>query len=248
MKQIAPTNVDFDSVAIANGDINAGALIAVAKLASKGTYREERVGDKTVYVFVAKDVLQKTTVKPANSKVADIVDGALNGLTKEVAVSMLDRNTLVIGSLARVRATIEAASRVSADIVGLLSVKETAVMSFAMRSPGGMAGLLPLDNDELGVNIDSIEYLSGSVDVAAVGTTVQLLARTKKAEQATGLRETLSGLQVVGGAIFGGSKKPDQIIYARLIKSARIGGQGNDVSVEVMVPQADIDTLIGGIK
>ena len=248
MKQISPTNVDYDSVAIANGDINAGALVAIAKLASKGTYREEKIGDKTVYVFVAKDVVQKTTVKPANSKVADIVDGALDALTKEVAVSMLDSNTLVIGSLSRVRATIEATSRVSADITGLLSIKETAVMSFAMRSPGGMASLLPLDNDELGVNIDSIEYLSGSVDVATAGTSVQLLARTKKPEQAKGLKDTLEGLQVVGGAVFGGSKRPDQMIYGRLIKGVKIGGQGNDISLDLMVPQADIDGLLAGIK
>ena len=248
VKQVSPTNHDFDPVAVANGDINAGALLAIAKLASKGAYREEKIGDKTVYVFVANDVAQKAIAKPANSKVADIVDQALTGLTKEIAVSMLDRNTLVAGSLPRVRATIEGTSRVSADITGLLSVKETAVMSFAFKSPGGMAGLLPLENDELGINIDSIEYLSGSVDVATAGTSVQLLARTKKAEQAKSLRETLEGLQVVGGAIFGGSKKPDQNIYGRLIKSAKVGGLGNDVSLEVMVPQADINTLIAGIE
>ena len=121
-------------------------------------------------------------------------------------------------------------------------------MSFALKAPGGMASLIPLENDELGGTIDSIEYLSGSVDVATAGTTVQLQARTKKAEQAKGLKDTLEGLQVVGGAIFGGSKNADQNLYGRLIKSAKIAGQGNDVSIELTVPQADINSLIAGIK
>lgn len=248
IKQISPTNIDFEPVAIANGDINAGALVAVARLASKGTYREEKIGDKTVYVFSPKDVLQKTTVKTTNSKIANAVDKALKGLTKEVAVTTLDRNTLVIGSLARVRETLDATSGIGADVSSLLSVKETAVMSFALKTPGGLSKILPLDNDELGANIDSIEYLAGSIDVSAIGTSLQVMARTKKPEQAKGLKDTLEGLQIIGGAVFGGSKRPDQKIYGRMIKSAKIDNRGNDVSIEMTVPQADIDSLFAGFK
>lgn len=248
MKQLSPTNIDFEPVAIANGDINAGALVAVAKLASKGAYREEKIGDKSVYIFSTKDALKKTTVKTTNSKVAGMIDKALTSLTREVAVTTLDRNTLVIGSLPRVKATLDATPRAGTDVTSLLSVKETAVMSFAMKVPGGLSKLLPLDNDELGTNVDSIEYLAGSIDVAAIGTSLQLLARTKRAEQAKTLKDTLEGLQVVGGAVFGGSKRPDQKIYGRMIKSAKIDGRGNDVSIELLVPQADIDGLIGGLK
>jgi len=246
MRQVSPKEIDYEPVAIANGDINAGALLAIAKLASKGTYREEKVAGKSVFVFSPKDVLQKTTIKPANSKIAGWIDKALTGLTKEVAVTALDRNTLAIGSLLRVRSTIEANTRVAADVAGLLSVRETSVLSFAVKAPTGMSNLLPLDNDELGANIDSIEYLSGSLDVAAAASTVQLLARTRRADQATGLKDTLEGLQVVGGAIFGGSKRADQKIYGRMIKNAKIESRGNDVSLEVMIPQADIDSLLAG--
>ncbi len=121
-------------------------------------------------------------------------------------------------------------------------------MSFAMRSPGGMSGLLPLDNDELGANIDAIDYLAGSMDVAATGTTLGVVARTKKTEQAQGLKDTLDGLKMVGGAIFGGSKRADQQIYGRLIKNAKVDLRGNDVSLDLTIAQADIDGLIGGIK
>ena len=247
-KKISAKETDFEPVVIASGDINAGALVAVAKLASKGTYREEKIGERTVYVFTAKDVLQKTTVTPGNSKISSAMDSALKGLTKEVAVTALDRNTLVIGTLPRVRDTLAGETHVSADITGLLSQKETAVMTFAMRPPGGMVTMLPLDDDELGKNLDSIQFISGSLDIAAIGTSLQVLARTKKAEQATGLKDTLAGLQMIGRSFLGGSKRADQQVYARMLKNAKIDSRGTDVTLDLLVPQADIDILVAGIK
>lgn len=247
IKKVSAKEYDFEPVALANGDINAGALISVAKLASKGTYREEKIGDKTVYIFAAKDLVQKTT-KPASSKVADMLDKGLKGMTKDVAVAALDKNTIAIGSVPRIRQTIAGGTKIGADVTSLLSVKETSVMSFAMKSPGGMSALLPLDNDELGANVDAIDFLAGSMDVAATGTTLAVTARTKKAEQAQGLKDTLDGLKMVGGAIFGGSKRADQQIYGRLIKNAKIDLRGNDVALDLTIAQSDIDGLIGGIK
>lgn len=247
IKKVSAKEFDYEPVALANGDINSGALISVAKLASKGTYREEKIGDKTVYIFAAKDLIQKNA-KPANSKIADMLDKGLKGMTKDVAVAALDRNTLAIGSVPRIRQTIAGGTKIGADVTSLLSSKETSVMSFAMKSPGGMSVLLPLDNDELGANIDAIDFLAGSMDVAATGTTVAVTARTKKAEQAQGLKDTLDGLKMVGGAVFGGSKRPDQQIYGRLIKNAKVDLRGNDVSLDLTITQADIDGLIGGIK
>ncbi len=248
VKQVSAKEMDFEPVAIASGDINAGALVAVAKLASNGTYRTEKIGDRTVYVFSTKDVMKKTSVKVTNSKVSGAIDRAMTGLTKEIAVTTLDKNTLVIGSLSRVRETLEGSSHVSPEVSNLLSVKETAVMSFAMKTPGGMSNILPLDNDELGANIDAIQYIAGSVDVAAAGTSLQMMARTKKPEQASGLKNMLEGLQIVGGAVFGGSKRADQKIYGRMIKSAKFEARGTDVTFDMLVPQADIDILIAGIK
>lgn len=247
-KQVSPKETDFEPVAIASGDINAGALLAIAKLASNGTYREEKIGEHTVFVFTAKDVIQKTSVKTTNSKIADAIDHALKGLSKEIAITALDKNTLVIGTLPRVREALAGQSHVGTDVTGLLSPKETAVMSFAMRASGMISKLLPLDNDELGKNIDSIQFLSGSLDVAAVGTSMQMLARTAKPQQAQGLKDTLEGLQIVGKAILGGSKRADQQVYGRMVRSAKFDIRGNDVTLDLLVPQSDIDILIAGVK
>lgn len=248
IKQVSAKEKDYDAVMIATGDMSAGALVAAAKLASNGKYREEKIGDRTVYIFSAKDVARKTPVKITNSKVAGAIDKALSHLTKEIAVATLDTGTLAVASPSRMRETIEGKSRVAADVTALLSAKETAVMTFALKTPGGMSTMLPLDNDELGKNIDAIRYIAGSLDVSAAGTSLQLLARTAKPDQAQGLKDTLDGLQMIGGAIFGNSKRNDQQVYGRMIKNAKFDIRGNDVTLDLLVPQADIDILIAGIK
>ncbi|MFZ1701661.1 MAG: hypothetical protein WBO10_10455 [Pyrinomonadaceae bacterium] len=249
LKKVSAKETDYEPVAIASGDINAGALVAVAKLASNGTYRTEMMGERTIYVFSARDVLENTAGKTPNSKIANMLDGALTGLTKEVAVTAMDSTTLVMGSLARVRDTLEGKSKVASDISALLSAKDSAVVSFAAKPPaGGLSQLLPLDNDEFGSNVDAIRYLSGSIDVSAIGTSLQLNAKTQKPEQAQSLKETVAGLQMLGGAIFGGSKRPDQQVYGRMIKAVKVISRGSEVTADLLVPQSDMNSLIAGMK
>lgn len=248
-KAISAKEMDFEPVAVASGDVNAGALIGVARLASNGVYRTEKIGTRTVYIFSGKDVFQKTSAKVTKSAIADMLDKALKGMTKDIAVTAFDSNTLVMGSVARVREMLtESKSRVSAEITGSLSQSDAAVMSFVASVPGGMARFLPLDNDEFGKSVDAIQYLSGSIETAAAGTSLRLVAKTKQADQAQTLRDTLEGLQIVGNAVFGNSKRADQQVYGRLIKAAKIDIRGNEVRFEIMVPQTDINILVGGIK
>lgn len=246
-KEISAKEMDFEPIVVASGDVNAGALIGVARLASNGVYRTEKIGERTVYIFSGKDVFQKTSAKVTNSAIADILDKGLKAITKDVAVAAFDQNTLVMGSVGRVREMLtETRSRVSADISGSLSQSDTAVMSFAARTPGGMSRFLPLDNDEFGSSVDAIQYLSGSIETAAAGTSLRLSAKTKKAEQAQTLRDTLEGLQIVGKAVFGNSKRADQQVYGRLLKAAKFDIRGNEVRFDILVPQTDINILIGG--
>jgi hypothetical protein len=248
VKPISAKEYDFDPVVIARGDIAAGGLVAVAKLASNGKYREEKIGTRTVYVFSAKDVAQKNAPKTANSKAAGFIERALNGLTREIAVTSLDANTLAFGSLPRVRQTVEAKTRVDADITGLLLRNPNAILNFAARTPTGLSQFLSLDNDELGKNLSSIRFLWGSMDLVENNAVVRLMARTARADQAQSLFDTVQGLQVVGKALIGGSKGADKQVYARMIDNAKIAKAGNDVTLDLAVPQADIDILVGQIK
>ena len=254
-------DADCDAVALAGGDINAGALVAMAKLASNGKYREEKIGGTTVYTFTLKDAVKTQPAKPAGNTQAKAGGttqtttsklmhpiSAIKGMDTEVAVAALDGNTLALGCPAKVRETIEAKTHVGSDLTDLLFARETAVMSFAAKTPAGMSRLLPVDNDDLGATVKSIQYMSGSVDVSAVGTSLQMMARTTKPEQAASLKDTLEALQILGKAALGNAKKADQQVFGRMVKNAKFAVNGNDVTLDLLVPQADIDILVAGIK
>ncbi|MEQ1923900.1 MAG: hypothetical protein ABL952_15450 [Pyrinomonadaceae bacterium] len=247
-KKVSAKEMDYEPVAIASGDVNAGALVAMARLASNGTYRTEKIGERTVYIFTVKDVFQKTSAKTTNSTVADMFDKALKGMTKDIAVTAFDSRTLVMGSLARVTETIEGRTKVAAELSGLLSQRDSSVLTFAAKPPGSLRQMIPLDNDELGNSIDAIQTLSGSMDVTVAGAAVSMLARTKTTEQAAGIKDLLDVGQMLGKSVFGNSKRPDQQMYARLIKAAKFDAKGTDVTLDVMVPQADIDMLMKKVK
>lgn len=248
INQIAPRDFDFEPVVLARGQMNANALLSVGKLAAKGKYREEKIGGKTVFIFATKEIAEQN--KPANQSAqrAQMFDRLINKLTQEVAVTTFDAHTLAFGTVARLRQTIEAKTRVAADVAGMLERKPNAVMNFSAKLPAGMSAFLPLENDELGKNIDSIRYLSGSMDVAGTNAVVQLTAKTQANEQAQSLAETIEGLQMVGKAIVGGMRGADKKVYARMIENAKFTRAGNELTLDLQVPQTDIDVLIGAQK
>jgi hypothetical protein len=248
VKDLSAKNVDVSPVVIFGGDINAGALVALAKIGSKGDYREEKIGGRSIYVFSMKSAANAASTAAKTSAAGAVVDDALKNVPSEIAVTALDSNTLAAGSLERLRETIEGTSHVSSDLVSLLSVKDTSIMSFAFKAPDAAAKALSLDNDELGKNVDSIDFISGSLDVAAAGTSLQVAARTRTSEQAQSLKDTLEGLQIVGKALLGNSKRADRKVYGRMLRNVKCDARGTDVSLDLLVPQADIDILVGGIK
>ncbi|MGB7068593.1 MAG: hypothetical protein WBD22_03805 [Pyrinomonadaceae bacterium] len=248
MKRVKVNEIDFDPVLVARGNFSSGGLVSVVKLASNGTYREEKIGDRTVYVFSAKDIAAKNAPKSNSSLVTRMIGRAIDGLTKEVALTALDGNTLTLGSLARVRATVEAKTRVEAEISAQVRRKPSSIMSFAVRTPDGLSSFIPLDNDELGKNVDSIRYVTGSLDVVSGNGVLQLAAKTMKAEQAQGLLETLEGLQILGKALLGSSGGTDKQVYARMIDNAKITRSGSEVMLDLQVPKSDMDVLVGAKK
>ena len=243
-KREGTRNYDYDPVAIARGDVNSGALIGAAKLAANGKYHEERVGEKTVYIFEAKKIAADQNKKAGNKAPAKVVDR----ISSEVAVTAIDSNTLAFGDPARVRQTLEAKTHVGSDILALLAGTSSPVMTFASRVPPGMESLVPLDNDELGKSIASIRYLFGNVDVAAGNASVHATARTVQPANARSLHETLEGLQLLGKALLGSAKGEDKQVYARMIENAKFTTKGTDVIFDLSVPQSDIDILVGYLK
>lgn len=248
-KQISAKEVNLEPVFLTRGKFNANALIAIAKLAVKGKYREEKSGSRTIYIFQGVNMADSN--KPAASKdswLEKAMGRMLNGLSKELAVTSLDDNTLAFGSIARVRETIEGKSRISGETLDLANRKSNAVMSFGAKLPNGLSGFMELDNDELGKTLDSIRQVSGAMEVADGSPIVSLTAKTLKAEQAQNLLDTLVGLQMFGKVLLGSNKSADKQVYARMIENAKITRNLSEVNFDLQVPSTDISILLAGIK
>ncbi len=247
-KKVKLKEYDLQPIILSRGQISSASLIGAAKLASNGKYREERIGDRTVYIFSAKEIDKQKKPQPPAGKDSDPFDKAIDKLSEEIAVTAYDANTLAAGSLALVRQTLEAKTKPSSELMALLGRKEMAVVNFAANVPAGMSSLVPLDNDELGKNIDSIRYLYGNMDVIGDEVAVNLTAKTLQNSQAQGLLETLEGLQLVGKAFLGSSKNVNNQVYARMIDNVKFSAKGNEVMFDLRIPQSDLSLLVATLK
>jgi hypothetical protein len=244
----AGNDYNFEPVVLARGQFKAAGLVSVAKIASNGKYREEKIGDRTVYIFSPKEIVEENKGKISNSMITKILDKMLAGFSNELALTTYDDNTLAIGSAARVHEMFETKTRLSSEVLSLVSRKPNAIINFGAAVPNGLSQIISLDNDELGKNLDAIRFLSGSMDVLGGNTIVAVSAKTVNVEQAKGLKETLDGLQVVGKAILGGAKSPDKKVYGRMLENAKIAQTGNEVTLDLQVPQTDLNVIIGEKK
>lgn len=249
---------DFQPVILARGTFKANALVALGKTAANGKYREEKAGERSIYVFSPQQLMPPAkskanpnsgaSVKKTPSVFERAIDRMFDNLSREVAVSALDDNTLAIGSLTRVRASFGASARVSPDVLSLIDRRPNAVAAFGLRLPEGMSGVIPdLGNDEIGKNIDAIRYLAAAFDTGDGNATVSIAAKTLQAEQAKGLQEQIEGLQAIGKMLIGG-KGADKQVLARMIENLKIARTANEVTLDLQVSQADVNILIGKKK
>lgn len=251
-KQIGTQEIDLEPVILARGKYKANALIALAKIASNGKYREEKIGSRTIYVFSIKEIAPPGKTPAPNKPSAKsspfdrTIDRLIENLTKEIAVTSYDENTLAFGSLARVRATLEGKLRVSGELLSLVNRKPDSVMSFGAMLPNGLSSFFSLDNDEFGRTLDSIRQMSGAIEISNDNAAVSLTAKTLKAEQAQSLHETLEGLQMIGKSLIGSGE--DKKVYARMIENAKFTRNASEVTLDLQVPQSDINILLAGVK
>lgn len=246
--KVSEAQYSFEPLILARGQYNAASLISIAKIASNGKYREEKIGERAVFVFSTKEIVAQNKGKITNPIFGKMLDKILAGLGDEMALTSYDDKTLTIGSLVRVREVLETKTRLNGEVLELVSRKPNAIMSFGGRVPEGLSQFIELDNDELGKNLDAVRFLSGSMDVADGGTTVAFSAKTVNAEQAKGLKDTLDGLQMLGKALLGGSKSADKKVYGRMVENAKIAQVGNEITLDLQVPQADLNIIVGAKK
>lgn len=243
-EQLAEGKYDVDGVMIARGDVNTAQMISLAKKAAGDKYKEETVNGKTMYVFAAGELVKQKAPAVVDPSKQELAEKVAAKMLKEIAVSAVDANTLAFGGVAKVREALEGKTKVGTDITELLNRKEFAAMNMAGKLPTGLKSFVPVANDELGNSIDSIKYFFGSMDVANGQMAMSVTARTQQISQAKQLYETLDVMQAFGKAALGSSKRTDQQLYARLIEKLVVARSGTEVSMDLVVPQADLDQLM----
>ncbi|CAN5636930.1 hypothetical protein BH20ACI4_BH20ACI4_19070 [soil metagenome] len=245
-KQISASKTEVEPFILARGAFNSAQLVTAAKLFSKGKYKEEKIGSRTVYIFKISDIAPQNKQQTSDSFFDKMIDKLLNSISDEIAVTTFDNNTLAFGTAARVReAFTNEKSRVSAEVLALATRNPNAVINFGGKMPKGAGVLLPLDNDELGKTIDSINQFSGSLDIAGGKTNLFVMAKTLKPEDAEMLFDTMDALKTLGKVFLGGNKNADKQVYARMLENANITRSGTEVSLALEVPQSDLDIIVG---
>jgi hypothetical protein len=229
----SPGVTTADTVVIASGSFNAGALIAAGRLASKGKYQEQKYNDATIYIFSINDYVN--------------IPGVMNMRVKDLAVTTLGTNNLVIGELSAVRATLDANKTrrsVNADLINLATRTPSALMGFSANVPPSLSKGVSVGNDEISKLVGSIRQAYGAVGTTANGFDLTAIARTENAGQAVSLSETLTALKQFGSVLVGQLPAETRGLAQSALDSLKIGAQGNETSIRFELQQADITTLM----
>lgn len=229
----SPNITTTDTVVIARGTFNSGALLAAARLATQGKYQEEKYNGATLYTFKIQDQVKML--------------GLFNMRVGEVAACALDANTIVIGEPVSVRATLDAnrtPSRVNNDLVQLAMRTPNALMGFSANVPPTLTATADFGNAEISKIIGSIRQAYGAVSTTANGFDLLTVARTEKPDQAQALSETLGALKQFGGMLVTQLPPETGKLAQSALDSLKIAATGSETSISFELRQADISTLM----
>lgn len=229
-----------DIVAAVSGSFNSGALLAAARFASKGKYKEETLKGATIDIFEMSEQVN--------------LPGLPGMKVKELAVVALDANTLVFGEPDGVRAAVNANAvrstrgRANAALVQLAMRNPNAFISFGANVPQSVTQGKDFGNDEINKNIASIRQAYGALGLTDSGVDLTATARTERAEQAKSLGDTLSALKQFGGMAIS-QLPPDKSKLAQAaLDSLTITTEGNETQLRLELVQAVINELMRSLQ
>lgn len=226
-----------NTVALARGSFNAGALVAAGRLASKGKYTEEKYNGATIYTFDLNEQVK--------------LFGLLSMRVSRLGVSALNDQTLALGEPAMVRAAIDAGraggARAGAELVQLATRAPKAILAFGANLPRFILSSLNVPNDEIARNLSGVRQVYGSVGASAAGFDSLLVARTENAEQAKSLSDTIYALKQFGPLVASRLSGAKAKLAQNALDSLKVTSQGNELQLRLAVAQTDLNSLIGGM-
>jgi hypothetical protein len=221
-----------ETVAVAHGKFNAATLAAV-RPAAGNRMREEKYAGHTIYVSTVDAQMRLFGLFSAN-------------LT-DVAFTALDANTLAVGKLERVRASIDAHAgrgRVSPGITALATRDPNALVGAGGNIPAWLTQNLDIGGGNLSQSIASVRQFYSTLGTTANGFNFLTALRTENADAAKTLSSTLTSLKSIAPFAIGQMGAARARPLQALVESTKVGAEGNDVLITFQLAQIDMAALI----
>ena len=232
LKAGPPSKEDVGVAIIVQGDFNPNGLIEFLKTMGKGKQGEETYGGRIIYSEPPPTPPRKRTERATP------------------AVAVLDANTLVLGDLPQVRATIDAAGgtgRVDSALVELAQRNTTALIGMAGNIPSSFTESLTANapKDPMAQSvvklIASIKQIFASIGSTPTDFNVITGARLSSAEQAQGVSGMLQGMrQMVSGQI------PDPKIRD-ILNALQITTQNDELQIRADIKNEVVQEFISSM-
>jgi hypothetical protein len=228
-----PNVTKLEPVAIATGTFKATAVVSASRLAAKGPVREEKYRGTTVTILTINDNLK--------------VFGLWDMRVRDLAVAALSPNTVAVGTLATVRAAIDAGRtprRDSVELIGLATRDPQAVVGFGANVPQAVWTGLNLGTDAIAQDAGSIRQAYGSVGTTATDVSLALIARTEAPANAKSLGDTLNGLKQIAFFAIMNMSGGQRALAENALANLTINSRANEVEVRTKVAAASLASLM----
>lgn len=221
-----------DTVAIAHGAFQAGAIVAAGALAAAGKYEVEKYQGSTIYIFNLNE----------NVKLLGLISTRISKL----AVVVLEKNTLALGDLQMVKATLDVkrGAQSNSTLIGLATRTPDAFLGFGGNVPANVAENVDFPSDQIAKNIKSIRQVYGSATVSGKQLNMFASAKTNSPDDAASLSDTLAGLKQLGAILIAQMKVDQRKLAQNAMDNLKIDQAGNEVQLRLSIPQSDLATLM----
>lgn len=225
-KQTATGKTLVETVAIARGNFRNASFSA-----SNRRMQEQKYAGKTIQVY---DV---------DAQVKLI--GLFNLRVTDLAVAMLDANTVAVGKLERVQAAIDAQAgrgRVAPEITALATRDANALLGAGGNIPASLTQNLDMGN--ISKSIAAVRQFYSTLGTTANGFNMLTALRTDNASAAQSLSTMITGLKNFAPYALGQMPAARQRPLRNLVENTKVNTEGSDVLITLELAQVDVAALI----
>jgi hypothetical protein len=222
----------LETVAIAHGTFDSKSIAANVRAAAKGKYREEQYRGATIMIV------------PVNEDLKLL--GLWNMEVNDLAICLLDANSLALGSLPNVRAAITAGKQGgnNTELSALASRDPGAVIGFGANLRRELLANLNVGNDTIAKDVNSIRQVYGAIGSKQSDVSLMIVARTDSAESAQNLSDTITGLRQLGGILIPRMAEPRRTLAQSALDNLKITTRGVELEIRTQVAAANLASLI----